>query len=203
MHYPWPIQIQKHPEDPNLKFILTMKLLYTYFWETLIGRTVWVAFLPFNRASFNHLKTACVCAPCVRPRLQRTCMPAHLLTGRFHGRRTNIKMQIAAAAWYLICILDVLGEAFRTLVWSHVPNRCRTETSNCVPAVMATSYPGQREKTSDSTWQPGIGRHSCSRRSPYDVMSAEDLAQQSRNYTDILSSAAPLPPRLILGPHCS
>ncbi len=30
MHYPCPVQIQKDPKDPKLKFILTMKLLYIH-----------------------------------------------------------------------------------------------------------------------------------------------------------------------------
>ncbi len=33
-YYPWPKQIQKDPKDPNLKFMFTMKLLYTYLEHT-------------------------------------------------------------------------------------------------------------------------------------------------------------------------
>ncbi len=35
MQYPWPIQFEKDSKDPNLKFILTMKLVHTYFSQTL------------------------------------------------------------------------------------------------------------------------------------------------------------------------
>ena len=68
VNYPWPIQIQKHPEDLSLKFISTMKLLYTYFWLTLppgdlFGSDCWGRFLRPSTATFNsatssnHLKT--------------------------------------------------------------------------------------------------------------------------------------------------
>ncbi len=35
MQYPWPMQTEKDSKYPNLKFILTMKLVYTYFSQTL------------------------------------------------------------------------------------------------------------------------------------------------------------------------
>ncbi len=35
---------QKSPKDPKLILILTMKLLYTYFWRTLpVGALIWLA----------------------------------------------------------------------------------------------------------------------------------------------------------------
>ncbi len=37
-HYSWPIQIQKDPKDPNLKFIFTMKLLHSIH-ILLVGTT--------------------------------------------------------------------------------------------------------------------------------------------------------------------
>ncbi len=37
---------QKSPEDPKSILILTMKLLYTYFWKRLpIGALIWLALI--------------------------------------------------------------------------------------------------------------------------------------------------------------
>ncbi len=36
MHYPQPKMNQKSPNDPKSILILTIKLLYTYFWKTLL-----------------------------------------------------------------------------------------------------------------------------------------------------------------------
>ncbi len=63
---PNPKSNQKSPKDPKLILILTMKLLYTYFWKTLpIGDLIWVTpiWLAFSKSSqitqptSNHLKS--------------------------------------------------------------------------------------------------------------------------------------------------
>ncbi len=44
MHYPQPKMNHNSPKDPESIFILTIKLLYTYFWKTLpIGALIWLA----------------------------------------------------------------------------------------------------------------------------------------------------------------
>ncbi len=43
MHYPEPKMNQKSPKGPKSILILTMKLLYTYFWKMLpIGALIWL-----------------------------------------------------------------------------------------------------------------------------------------------------------------
>ncbi len=43
MHYPQPKMNKKSREDPKSILILTMKLLYTYFWKMLpIGALIWL-----------------------------------------------------------------------------------------------------------------------------------------------------------------
>ncbi len=45
-HYPQPKMNQKSPKDPKSILILTMKLLYTYFWKTLpIGALIWLTLI--------------------------------------------------------------------------------------------------------------------------------------------------------------
>ncbi len=56
-HYHWPIQIQKHPKDPNLKFILTIHFWWMLPAGDLVG-LFWSHFGTFNSTSSNHLKTA-------------------------------------------------------------------------------------------------------------------------------------------------
>ncbi len=66
-HYPQPKLNQNCPKDPKSILILTMKLLYTYFWKTLpTGDLIWLAliWLTFSKSSqivqptSNHLKTS-------------------------------------------------------------------------------------------------------------------------------------------------
>ncbi len=46
MQYPQPKMNQKSPKGPKSILILTMKLLYTYFWKTLpIGALIWLALI--------------------------------------------------------------------------------------------------------------------------------------------------------------
>ncbi len=46
MHYPQPKTNQKSPKDPKSILILTMKLLYTYFWKMLpAGALILVALI--------------------------------------------------------------------------------------------------------------------------------------------------------------
>ncbi len=43
-YYPQPKMNQKSPKDPKLILILTIKLLYTYFWKMLpVGALIWLA----------------------------------------------------------------------------------------------------------------------------------------------------------------
>ncbi len=59
MHYPQPKMNQKSPKDPKSIFILTMKLLYTYFLKRLpTGALIWLTpiwLISPNRAT--HLKS--------------------------------------------------------------------------------------------------------------------------------------------------
>ncbi len=46
MHYPQPKMNQKSPKDPESILILTMKLLYTYFWKMLpVGALIWLTLI--------------------------------------------------------------------------------------------------------------------------------------------------------------
>ncbi len=65
-HYPQPKLNQKSPKDLELILILTMKLLYAYFWKMLpIGDLIWLTpiWLAFSKSSqivqptSNHLKS--------------------------------------------------------------------------------------------------------------------------------------------------
>ncbi len=61
--YPQPKMNQKSPKDPKSILILTMKLLYTYFWKMLpIGALIWLALIwliwaQIAQPTSNHLKT--------------------------------------------------------------------------------------------------------------------------------------------------
>ncbi len=64
-HYPQPKLNQNSSKDPKLILILTMKLVYTYFWKSLlIGDLIWLTltWLAFSNSSqimqttSNHLK---------------------------------------------------------------------------------------------------------------------------------------------------
>ncbi len=63
MHYPQPKMNQKSQNDPKSILILTMKLLYTYFWKMLsVGALIWLALIwliwaQITQPTSNHLKT--------------------------------------------------------------------------------------------------------------------------------------------------
>ncbi len=59
VHYPQHKMNQKSPKDPESILILTIKLLYTYFWKTLpTGALIWLAliWLAWAEIMSNHLK---------------------------------------------------------------------------------------------------------------------------------------------------
>ncbi len=49
VHYPWPMQIQKDPKDPNLKLVLTVKSVYTYTFHRCCLKVLWFWLLCFRR----------------------------------------------------------------------------------------------------------------------------------------------------------
>ncbi len=61
-HYPQPKMNQKSPKDLKSILVLTMKLLYTYFWKTLpIGALIclariWFIWAHIMQPTSNHLK---------------------------------------------------------------------------------------------------------------------------------------------------
>ncbi len=74
--HPQPKMNQKSPKDPKSILILTMKLLYTYFWKTLpVGALTWLApiwliWAQIAQPTSNHLKTGTKTNP-EKPRQQK------------------------------------------------------------------------------------------------------------------------------------
>ncbi len=62
IHYPQPKMNQKSPKDPKSILILTIKLLYTYFWKMLpegaliLLAPIWLTWAQISQPTSNHLK---------------------------------------------------------------------------------------------------------------------------------------------------
>ncbi len=110
-HYPQPKMNQKSPKDPKSILILTMKLLYTYFWKRLpVGALIWLApiwliWAQIARPTSNHLKSA--------------NWSRDPLASPFQRMETNSSLESSSARWNTLCLVSTLTklfEHFRSLV---------------------------------------------------------------------------------------